>query len=300
MNDSARTPLPPVIPLPVGTLDIERDFEWEKEETSGNQGKGPLDILGEMPRQGFLKLLKTVIINNYKTFPKRILKDAIWVLPLAAVWIFLWTINGMTMYTLPGPIRFLAWVGIFLTATYNGFLGKAAFVTVISRTFIPLIKGIAKGERKTIGERYKRTWKLILKLIQTGKTASVKIILLSGGFGLIASNLLTRNNKIDKYFICLLCATALFDDLSKGQGSMVVKLTSAALRDIPMLVGKAIDVNMRTTYLTLSGFAAGLVLAIVPGQFVNSFVSPMGTIFGAVLIVAGAALHFVGDKNAKG
>ena len=300
MNDAARTPLAPVIPLPVGTLDVEREFEWENDEIAGTQGKESLDILGEMPRQGFLKLLKTVIFNNYKAFPKRILKDAIWVLPLAAVWIFLWTISAMTMYSLPGPISTLAWVGIFLTATYNGFLGKAAFITVISRTFIPLVKGMAKGERKTIGERYKKTWKLILSLIQTGKASSVKIMLLSGGMGLIASNLLTRNNKIDKYLICLLCATALFDDLSKGQSSVVVRLFSAALRDVPMLFGKAVQVTMRTTYLALTGFAAGLVLAIVPGQFVNSFVSPLGAIFGAVLVVAGIALHFVGDKNAKG
>lgn len=300
MNDAVQKPAVSMIPIPTGALEQEKDYEWESEETIGKGEAVVQEGMGEMPRQGFWKLLKTIVLSNYKSFPKRILKDAIWVGPLAVVWILLWTINGMTMYTLPGFVGTLAWVGIFLTATYNGFLGKAAFITVFSRTFIPLIKGIARGEKHTIGARYKKTWKLIMNLIKTGKTAALKVMLMSAGVGLIASNLLTRNNKIDKYFICLLCATAIFDDLSKGQGSMVVRLTSAALRDIPMMVGQAVQVNMRTTYLCLTGFAAGLVLAIVPGQFVNSFYSPMGAIFGAIVLIAGVVLHFVGGKNATG
>jgi hypothetical protein len=67
-----------------------------------------------------------------------------------------------------------------------------------------------------------------------------------------------------------------------------------------MMLGQAVSVNMRTTYLWITGFAAGLVLAIVPGQFVNSFYSPMGAIFGAIVLVAGIVLHFVGGKNATG
>lgn len=300
MNDAVQKPIVSMIPIPTGAPEREQDNEWESEETIGMVAAGTQEGVGEMPRQGLWKLLKTIVLSNYKSFPKRILKDAIWVGPLAIVWVLLWTINGMTMYTLPGFVGTLAWVGIFLTATYNGFLGKAAFITVFSRTFIPLIKGIAKGEKQAIGARYKKTWKLIMNLIKTGKMTAVKVMLMSAGVGLIASNLLTRNNKIDKYFICLLCATAIFDDLSKGQGSMVVKLTSAALRDIPMMLGQAVQVNMRTTYLSLSGFAVGLVFAIVPGQFVNSFYSPMGAIFGVIVLVAGIVLHFVGGKNATG
>ena len=300
MNDAVQKPAGTIIPLPTGTLELERDYEWDSEEPIGKVEQGGLEGMGEMPRQGFWKLLKTIVLSNYKSFPKRMLKDVIWVGPLAVVWVLLWTIDAMTLYTLPGPIATLAWVGIFLTATYNGFLGKAAFITVFSRTFIPLIKEIAKGERHSIGVRYKKTWKLIFNLMKTGKLAAAKVMLMSAGVGLIASNLLTRNNKIDKYFICLLCATAIFDDLSKGQGSVVVRLTSAALRDIPMMVGQAVQVTMRTTYLCLTGFAVGLVLAIVPGQFVNSFYSPVGAIFGAIVLVAGIILHFVGGKNATG
>jgi hypothetical protein len=300
MNDAVQRPAVTSIPLPTGALELEREYELESDGTSGKAETGVQEGMAEMPRQGLWKLLKTIVISNYKSFPKRMLKDIIWVGPLAVVWVLLWTINGMTMYTLPGPVGTLAWVAIFLTATYNGFLGKAAFITVFSRTFIPMIKGIAKGERKAIGARYKKTWNLIFNLIKTGKQNAAKLMLMSAGVGLIASNLLTRNNKIDKYFICLLCATAIFDDLSKGQGSMVVRLTAAALRDVPMILGQAVQINMRTTYLCLTGFAGGLVLAIVPGQFVNSFYSPMGAIFGAIVLVAGIVLHFVGGKNATG
>jgi predicted Kef-type K+ transport protein len=78
-----------------------------------------------------------------------------------------------------------------------------------------------------------------------------------------------------------------------------VKLFATALRDLPMLAGKAIKVSMHSTYLTIAGFALGLFCAFVPGFFVNSFYSPTGSIFGAVLILIGVGLHLAGDGNAK-
>ncbi|MEI8216816.1 MAG: hypothetical protein WCF96_06930 [Eubacteriales bacterium] len=253
----------------------------------------------EMPSQSFIGLIKGIVVANYKALPRRLLKDVIWIGPLLIVWVGLWVLSPMQLLYVPGPIKSIVMFLIFLTATYNGFIGKAAFVTVISRTFIPMFKRVRGGEIAEIKAKYRQTASIIKNAIVKSKTYAIKIFLISGGVGLIASNILTRNNKIDKYLVCVLCAVALFDDMSKGNGSQVVRLVSTGLRDLPIMFGQHLKVTMTTTYLVITGFAIGLLLALLPSLFFNSFTSPGGYIFGAIFCVAGVAFHFVGGKNAN-
>lgn len=252
-----------------------------------------------LPPQSFIGLLKGIVLTNFKAMPRRLLKDIIWLGPLLVVWIVLWTYPTMRISSLPGPLGAIAWALIFLTATYNGFIGKAAFITVISRTFIPLIQRIRRGELAQVKEKYSQTAKIITQLMTKSKMMTLKLFLISGGIGLAVSNILTRNNKADKYLICVLCAIALFNDLSKGKNSPVVRLVSTGLRDLPVLMGKHLKVTLALTYLVIAGFAVGLLLALLPSLFFNSYDSPGGYIFGAVFIVAGIAVHFIGGKNAS-
>jgi hypothetical protein len=284
------------IPIPIGSIVLDRETEKEFVEAPIDRKVVSADAL---PQQSFMGMLKSIIRSNYKGLPKRLLKEIYWLGPLVIIWMGLWTMSPMTLMALPGPLKPLAWFFIFLTATYNGFIGKAAFITVMSRTFIPLIKRIKAGEMNEIKAKYGQTAAMIRTILFKSKRYTLKIFLISAGLGLIASNILTRNNKIDKYLICVLCAVALFDDLSKGKGSPIVRLVSTGLRDLPILAGKKLKVSMQSTYLTVACFAIGLVLAIVPGQFVNTFVSPLGAIFGAVLMIAGIGLHFLEGKNAE-
>ena len=251
-----------------------------------------------IPNQSFFSMLKGIVMNNFKALPRRLAKDVIWLGPLLVVWVGLWIIPNMKLMTLPAPISGLIMALIFLTATYNGFIGKAAFITVISRTYIPLIQKIRRGEIGQIKEKYAQTATIIKRAMAKSKMLTLEIFLLSGGIGLAVSNILTRNNKIDKYLICVLCAVALFNDLSKGKGSPVVRLVSTALRDMPVLAGMRLKVTLASTYLVITGFAIGLLLALLPSLFFNSYNSPGGYIFGAVFFIAGIAVHFIGGKNA--
>lgn len=253
---------------------------------------------GDLPSQSFISLLKGIVIANYKALPRRLVKDVIWVGPLLILWVGLWIIPNMTIMTLPKPVSSLIMALIFLTATYNGFIGKAAFITVISRTFIPLVQRIRKGELSQIKEKYAQTAAIIKRAITRSKMLTLEIFLISGGVGLFASNILTRNNKIDKYLICVMCAVALFNDLSKGKNSPVVRLVSTALRDMPILAGQHLKVTLASTYLVITGFAIGLLLALLPSLFFNSYDSPGGYIFGAAFVVVGVAVHFIGGENA--
>jgi hypothetical protein len=286
------------IPVPTGIVEFVSDTEVELLE-GGNDSFRTKSAVGDIPRQSFFGLLKGIIKSNLKVLPRRLMKDAIWLVPLAVIWMVLWPLTFNTLMYLPGPIRSLIPIVIFLTATYNGFIGKAAFITVISRTFIPMFRKIRAGQWPAISAKYRETARMLSGIMAQSQRVTLKLFLMFGGLGLIASNVLTRNNKIDKYLVCVLCAIALFDDLSQGAKSPVVKLFSTALRDLPMLAGKTIKVSMNSAYLSLAGFAAGLLLAIVPSVFVTSFYSPAGFISGIVLILAGLGLHLTEGGNAK-
>jgi|GEM_PF-2519515 len=299
MTELAEKQSLPGIPIPpkagIRYFPNAEDSADDPEYAAGSQNQSDTESL---PPQSFFSLLKGIIVSNYKAFPKRIVKDIIWVGPLLAVWIGLWTIPYMTVQSLPGPLSSLAMALIFLTATYNGLVGKAAFITVISRTFIPLVKRIRGGELAQIKEKYAQTATIIKKAMAKSKMLTLELFLISGGLGLAASNILTRNNKIDKYLICVLCAVALFNDLSKGKNSPVVRLVSTGLRDMPVLAGMRLKVTLASSYLVITGFAIGLLLALLPSLFFNSYSSPGGFIFGAIFVIAGIAVHFVGGKNA--
>ena len=272
------------------------DSKDDLKDSPGVPSEGNADAL---PPQSFFSLLKGIVAVNFKALPRRLVKDAIWLGPLLILWFVLWTYPTMKISSLPGPLGTLAWLLIFLTATYNGFIGKAAFITVISRTFMPLIQKVRRGELSQVKEKYGQTAKIIKQIILKSKMVTLKLFLISGGIGLAASNILTRNNKADKYLICVLCAIALFNDLSNGKSSMVVRLVSTGLRDLSFLMNKNLKVTMAMTYLVITGFSIGLLLALLPSLFFNSYVSPGGYIFGAVFIMAGIIVHFIGGKNAS-
>lgn len=291
MATSSDTPSAmPVSMIPAPTGPVFRETAWP--------GTSPDDLgtSDAQSGQGLVSLLSSIFSATIKALPHRLKTDAKWLVPLALVWIGLWTINTMAMMQLPSMIGTLAHIAIFLTATYNGFFGKLAFVTIVSRTLIPMIREVRAGGIGKIRARYAQTASILRKMVAQQQRNAQQILLVGAGFGLMASNLLTRNNRIDKYFVCVLAAFALYNDLSRGAGNPVIKLTAAGLRDLPKLAGKKISINQRAVYLSLTGFATGLALAFVPGFLNNSYTSLSGVYAGAVVLAAGIALHFMKQK----
>lgn len=283
MSDLSET-RPFAIPLPRGLVEFVAEREIELQENAEGIISSPTN-----PQQFSFQIITQIIKANYKNLPRRLLKDVIWLLPLSLIWLYVWT------EWVPGAFSSLL---IFLTAGYNGFFGKAAFITIISRTYRPLIEKYRSGEKPLIMDKYRQTAGLIRNAFEKSKMQFLQLFFIFGGLGLIISNILTRNNKIDKYLVCLLLAFALFDDLSKGLKNPVVKLFMAIVNDFCMMFGKKIDFSRQFSYISISSFAAGIALAFVPGFFVNSFISPVGAIFGAVFVVIGIILKIVEGKNA--
>jgi hypothetical protein len=299
MNDPSEKAPIPAIPFPTGA--ILRGFtgtDGQSSQQAQPGGETSFDAV-VLPNQGFFSLLSAIVLANFKALPQRLKKDIYWLGPLVLMWLILWPLKVMTLLQMPSALHSLVMALIFLTATYNGFVGKAVFITVLSRTIIPAIQQIKAGKSAEIRDRLARTIKLLKGIIAKGKKLSLKLILISGGFGLIASNILTRNNKIDKYLVCLLAALALINDLSKGTGNPVVRLVSTGLRDLPLLAGKSFKVSLQSTYVMIAGFALGLTLAFLPGLMAQSYNSPVGLVTGLIVLAAGLVLHFTGGKNAS-
>lgn len=290
VKDSVKSRIPSPASIVSNIFDTTRETDTEVSQQNPS-------IPSVVAQEKLISVIKEILLTNYRALPKRLLQDAVWLAPLSALWLILWTIPNQTLNRL-GPLGSLASLMIFLTATYNGIFGKAAFVTVISRTILPLIKK-KNPERTAHFAKYGKTLQLIQSMVRKGKTEAMKLILMSGGLGLIASNILTRNNKIDKYFVCLLCSYALFDDMAKGPSNPVIRLVSAGLSSLPMQLGQRLNGNLQTAYIAITGFAIGLTLAFVPGLVAQTFVSPVGIIFGLIVLAIGYFLPKGGSIGVK-
>lgn len=287
-----------VIPKPLGIIERETTIALDEKP------KGDLSESILTQEKGFTMaftpLLVEVVGSNYRALIGRMKKNFIWIIPLFIVWMFLWTVPMMKWYTMPVSLHKLGSLLIFLTATYNGFIGKAVFLSTISRTFIPWGRQIKSGQGLQIIKRLQRGITIAVKAIAAGKQHALGLFIASAGLGLFISNILTRNNKIDKYFVCLLFAIAILDDLSKGRGNIVLQMITALIRDIRKVVKSKTVTTLRTGYIAGSGFAVGLALAFIPGQFANSYTSKVGMAMGTVVFVIGIVLMLVFKSTGGG
>jgi hypothetical protein len=265
-------------PVPLGPIEKEKEKNNLKEK----------DI--ELPNFSFL--LSSVIKSNYTSLLKHFKKNLYWLIPLFIIWIILWNINDMTLYTIPSFLRKIIMTLIFITGTYNGFLGKAVFLSVINRNIIPMIKSIKNKEFTKLINRYKKVYDIVKKSLKTKEENILGIFVAFMGISLIVSNLLTRNNKFDKYLVCLLLGFSIIDDVSKGKNHMVTKLFLALVKDGKKLIKKDSKTSIRSAYGAATGFASGSILAFIPGLFANSYVSFVGTFLGIVVFFIGVFLYF--------
>lgn len=286
-----------IVPKPI----ISKVLEQEKTEVEvvSDESGAKTDGSQSPETAGFFVVLFHLVGTNMRNIVSNFKKDMMWLIPLFIVWMILWTIPTMTMMSLPGPIATIIAIAIFLTATYNGFVGKFAYVVVMSRTIIPKIKSIKKNGISGLFAGYGKVIQIVKKSVAINKTLAIKLTLLFAGLGFVASNILTRNNKIDKYLVCLLAAFALFDDLSKGMGNPVVRLFSAACNDIAKLLKKQVTITIGFIYTAIPSFAIGLVLSFIPGMFSQNYDDITGYVAGAICIAGSVVVHFMGVKNAK-
>jgi hypothetical protein len=261
---------------------------------------GILTAEEEKDNTPFFKLLWQIILDNLKNAVQLIKQHYMWLVPLAALWIWLESISEMSGLFNNPIIKFL----IFITATWSTWVGKAFFTGFIGREVVPFIREVKKvGFWKALKARVSRltrTYTVAIKaFIKKGKDAFI-IMLCFGGAGMMVANAISRNNHIDKYLVVLLTAIGVSFALSRGLADPVIKLVRAGWRDILHLFKKDNSkLTVANLFIAMASFALGLILSIIFAfvRFSNNFVDYTGYIIGGVLIAAGLIWYFVGARK---
>ena len=248
----------------------------------------------------FFKVLLKIITDNLKNAVNLIKQHYMWLVPLAALWIWLGSISELSGLFANPIIKF----AIFITATWNTWVGKAFFAGFIGREIVPFIReikksGFMKAVKARVG-RLTRTYTVAVKaFVKKGKDAFI-IMLCFGGAGMMLANAISRNNHIDKYLVVFLTALGLSFALSRGLSEPIIKLVRAGWRDVLHLFKKDNSkLTVANLFIAMASFALGMILSIIFAfkHFTQNFVDPTGYIVGAVLIVAGLIWYFVGARK---
>ena len=263
---------------------------------------GILTAEEEKDNTPFFKVLLKIITDNLKNAVNLIKQHYMWLVPLAALWIWLGSISELSGLFANPIIKF----AIFITATWNTWVGKAFFAGFIGREIVPFIREIKKvGFWKALKARVSRltrTYTVAIKaFVKKGKDAFI-ILLCFGGAGMMLANAISRNNHIDKYLVVFLTALGLSFALSRGLSEPIIKLVRAGWRDLMHLFKKDNSkLTVANLFIAMASFALGMILSIIfafrPLRFSNNFIDFTGYIVGAVLIVAGLIWYFVGARK---
>ena len=248
----------------------------------------------------FFKVLLQIITDNLKNAVNLIKQHYMWLVPLAVLWVWLESIP-MISGLMSNPIIKFA---IFITATWNTWIGKAFFAGFIGREIVPFIREVKKsGFMKAVkarAGRLTRTYTVAINaFVKKGKDAFI-IMLCFGGAGMMLANAISRNNHIDKYMVVFLTALGLSFALSRGLNEPIIKLVRAGWRDVLHLFKKDNSkLTVANLFIAMASFALGMILSIIFAfvRFTNNFIDPTGYIVGGVLIVAGLVWYFVGARK---
>lgn len=252
-------------------------------------------------------LIRLGLRNAGATVPTMIRKYP-WAIPLV---LFIWTVLGtfdayklaMSMPSLAGLWMFLnkiVLVLVFLTASYNSFIGKAIYGTLVIKVGLPLLRRIRRDgigkvstEFKSLLPDLKANWTL------TGGKSLGLLVFFAGSAGFI-SNFLTRNNAIDKVAVSLAIAFTLMKALADGHKSIPFMTGRVVMKDIFVAMKKPSPVRNHHIYVAISGLVAGFFFSLPLAVLRKSLGEAIGYQLGAVAMVIGIVLIVaLGKKTAN-
>lgn len=252
-----------------------------------------------------VNLLKLGFHNVARSLPP-ILRKYGWMIPIIIV---IWTSLGtFSVYKMMSSMPALAplWmfldkiilILVFLTASYNSFIGKAIYATVIIRVIIPLIlrtrrEGFdkVKGNFQSLIPNFKTNWAAV-------GARSTGVLIFFVGCAAFISNYLTRNNAVDKIAVSLAIAFALIKALGDGSRSIPFMTGRVVMNDIFVKLRKPSPVRNHHIYLAISGLALGFLSSILLAVLRKSMGENIGYILGVIAMMAGITL-FITLKSKK-
>lgn len=249
-----------------------------------------LKMPGGIKPQGVIAVLKGIISHNISGIPNRSKN----LLILMGVFTVLWAVLG-TM-----DLRGFKGILIFLTGAYNNFLGKFLVFLGFIELIIPAGKAIKNNSFNEYLKNFYIATDYIKKAYNEFKEKSISILLISGGLGLAFSNLLTRNNKMDKYFVCIVSALMIIKSIGARRKNNLYAIGQGIIFDLIKLTKKKNVSLTEITHLIFTGFSLGLLISfMVPYLGSTSYSDPKGYIVGAIVALSGTAYHFFMPKGAK-
>jgi len=253
-----------------------------------------------------LQLAIGIIRYNIKKIKNTIKRGWILYAVMAVVWLIFMTLKT---YTLPAPLKAISFVFIFLSSAYNNFVAKILYLKVFSKDIIPLFKAIKNKKTSKYFEGFKlvpgkigMAWK---EKKRTGTAAFLSFL----GISIAIGNFLMRNNRIDKYFICLMLAYSMYRGISQGNRAIQYITGRVVSKDIFGGIKKNNPFDESLITLSLSGIMCGFgvgsflmsqmwrrlpyIVADYTGYIVGGFV-----LFAGIIVAVVAAVKSRG-KNAQ-
>lgn len=267
-------------------------------------------VMPEEESLPFIKQISGIVIANIRNIPGQIKNHIKWLVPLAFIWLLLSFDFSTIIHNVDALIFIYSIIDklsplVFLTAAYNNFIGKALFAGFIGGFTVPLLKeskkyksfGIVLQSRLT---KYIKVIKLAVRTFKEKGLTAFIMLLGFGGLGLAFSNLLTRNNKPDKYLVCLITAIMLINSMSKGLNDPVIRLIRSFWRDLMRIFRKGYTPSLSDLYIAIFSFSLTLAFSIVLFTFVrftDNYVDYTGYCIGIPCVVLSIILFFTVSKK---
>ncbi|UWG98634.1 hypothetical protein LPY66_07555 [Dehalobacter sp. DCM] len=287
-------PAPEPVPRPQGYNGSDLTQKKKKERRMELQG---LEV-GD-PRST-INLLKLGLHNVAQSLPP-ILRKYGWMIPIILViWTGLGTFSAYKMMA-AAPALAPLWmfldkiilVLVFLTASYNNFIGKAIYATVVLRVIVPLVRRVRREGFRKVKTNFTSLIPDLQKNWAEVGARSLGILILFAGLAAMISNFLTRNNAIDKIAVSLAIAFAIMKALGDGPRSIPFMTGRVVMNDLFVLLRKPSPVRNHHIYVALSGLTLGFLSSILLAVLRKPLGENIGYILGAIAVVAGLVLIVV-------
>lgn len=227
------------------------------------------------PRNLF-EMFYTLIGNGVKALPQLLPKV---ILPVLIFSIINLIIMVIPTYSARGIFKVILFTLVILTASYNNFIARTIFWTIIVTLGKKLFKNIQKNGSKNIISDLKRCGSNLLRS-WSSFNGGIYYLVLGAGLGLIFGNFLSRNNKFDKIGVGFVLALTIVGALSKDTNGMTL-FVKLFYKDVNSIMGRKVILSEEKAFVIVFGFALGLV-DIVMFTVLNS--SNGGYIIGTFLL----------------
>jgi len=286
-------PVPPLLPGKEKTVQPPAKPREKKERRMELQGLEPGD-----PRST-VRLIRRGMGNVARKVPP-LLRKYSWVIPVVLmVWTVLGSFNAYklmssmpALYPLWAFLEKIVLFLVFLTASYNNFIGKAVYGTLVVRVIIPFVRRI---RRQGFG-KVSADFKSLIPGFKTNCAAvgsrSLGLVLFFGGCGAFLSNYLTRNNAADKMAVSLAIAFALMKALNDGKYSLPFVTSRVVMKDLFVATGRPSPVRNHHIYVAIGGLALGFLSSLLLAILRKPMGENIGYMLGAAAMAAGAAAFF--------